>query len=155
MPAATKTKKIGRNDVCSCGSGKKYKFCCLNKKAEVAFPRVDIFNNDQQRPSSQRILTCKQAFSAVFPAVKIIDISDTLTGFSYKPFQERNLEKNIIMLAEKQPNNQSVFERRGAFEEDIIVMIRGSYRVFKFEDLAKVFDSICDLIAHRLDGKNE
>ena len=24
-------KKIGRNDPCPCGSGKKYKFCCLNK----------------------------------------------------------------------------------------------------------------------------
>lgn len=25
-------KKIGRNDPCPCGSGKKYKFCCMNKK---------------------------------------------------------------------------------------------------------------------------
>jgi len=24
-------KKIGRNDPCPCGSGKKYKFCCMNK----------------------------------------------------------------------------------------------------------------------------
>jgi hypothetical protein len=27
----TKKKKIGRNDPCPCGSGKKYKKCCLNK----------------------------------------------------------------------------------------------------------------------------
>ncbi|MBN2285988.1 MAG: SEC-C domain-containing protein [Tissierellales bacterium] len=26
-----KGKKIGRNDLCPCGSGKKYKHCCLNK----------------------------------------------------------------------------------------------------------------------------
>lgn len=26
-----KAAKIGRNDPCSCGSGKKYKFCCMNK----------------------------------------------------------------------------------------------------------------------------
>lgn len=26
-----KEKKIGRNDPCSCGSGKKYKHCCMNK----------------------------------------------------------------------------------------------------------------------------
>ena len=25
-------KKVGRNDPCPCGSGKKYKLCCLNKK---------------------------------------------------------------------------------------------------------------------------
>jgi preprotein translocase subunit SecA len=27
-PRETKDKKIGRNDPCSCGSGKKYKKCC-------------------------------------------------------------------------------------------------------------------------------
>ncbi len=26
--------KVGRNDPCSCGSGKKYKHCCLRKKSE-------------------------------------------------------------------------------------------------------------------------
>lgn len=26
-----KNRKVGRNDPCPCGSGKKYKFCCLNK----------------------------------------------------------------------------------------------------------------------------
>ena len=24
--------RTGRNDPCPCGSGKKYKYCCLNKK---------------------------------------------------------------------------------------------------------------------------
>ncbi|MXS54099.1 hypothetical protein GTI81_15525, partial [Enterococcus faecalis] len=27
---SVKKKKIGRNDPCYCGSGKKYKKCCLN-----------------------------------------------------------------------------------------------------------------------------
>ena len=30
--------EIGRNDPCPCGSGKKYKKCCLNKPAETARP---------------------------------------------------------------------------------------------------------------------
>lgn len=30
-PAPVKAKKIGRNEPCSCGSGKKYKKCCLSK----------------------------------------------------------------------------------------------------------------------------
>ncbi len=30
--ASTQSKKIGRNEPCPCGSGKKYKKCCLNKK---------------------------------------------------------------------------------------------------------------------------
>ncbi|VFM96158.1 MAG: SEC-C motif-containing protein [Candidatus Kentron sp. G] len=31
IPYVRQTKKVGRNDPCPCGSGKKYKKCCLNK----------------------------------------------------------------------------------------------------------------------------
>ncbi|MCA1786995.1 MAG: SEC-C domain-containing protein, partial [Desulfobacteraceae bacterium] len=31
-----KSVKIGRNDPCPCGSGKKYKNCCRNKKKEIS-----------------------------------------------------------------------------------------------------------------------
>ncbi len=31
LPFRREESKVGRNDPCPCGSGKKYKFCCLNK----------------------------------------------------------------------------------------------------------------------------
>jgi len=31
-PPITRREKVGRNDPCPCGSGKKYKRCCLNKE---------------------------------------------------------------------------------------------------------------------------
>lgn len=31
--------KIGRNDLCSCNSGKKYKKCCLSKKTKIDFSK--------------------------------------------------------------------------------------------------------------------
>lgn len=31
-PSVREYKKIGRNDPCPCGSGKKFKNCCMNKK---------------------------------------------------------------------------------------------------------------------------
>ena len=31
MAAVTRTKRLGRNEPCSCGSGKKYKQCCESK----------------------------------------------------------------------------------------------------------------------------
>ena len=34
-PYHRETPKIGRNDLCHCGSGKKYKKCCLNKEQEM------------------------------------------------------------------------------------------------------------------------
>ena len=33
--------KIGRNDPCPCGSGKKYKYCCLNKRGIYIKDGVD------------------------------------------------------------------------------------------------------------------
>ena len=35
--AASATKKVGRNDPCPCGSGKKYKHCCQGKDAPAGF----------------------------------------------------------------------------------------------------------------------
>lgn len=37
-PQVRATPKVGRNDPCPCGSGRKYKYCCLNKDQE---PRPD------------------------------------------------------------------------------------------------------------------
>lgn len=38
-------KKIGRNDSCPCGSGKKYKHCCLNKSKET----IDLIESPEER----------------------------------------------------------------------------------------------------------
>lgn len=38
-------RKIGRNDPCPCGSGKKYKFCCLNKEKTSG----DLIESAQER----------------------------------------------------------------------------------------------------------
>ena len=41
--------KIGRNERCPCGSGKKYKKCCLSK---------DLENKDEQKASKKKALSC-------------------------------------------------------------------------------------------------
>ncbi len=49
-------KKIGRNDPCPCGSGRKYKYCCSDKtllkspsppSTDVADLKVEFANYDQ------------------------------------------------------------------------------------------------------------
>lgn len=40
-----KKEKIGRNDPCPCGSGKKYKFCCMNKPADA----MDLIESREER----------------------------------------------------------------------------------------------------------
>lgn len=37
--------KTGRNDPCSCGSGKKYKYCCLNKTKDA----IDLIESPEER----------------------------------------------------------------------------------------------------------
>ena len=37
-------KKIGRNELCPCGSGKKYKKCCISKYEKAARILQDIYN---------------------------------------------------------------------------------------------------------------
>lgn len=38
-----RAKEIGRNDLCSCGSGKKYKKCCMNKKEIQVVTPADLY----------------------------------------------------------------------------------------------------------------
>jgi len=38
QPLSRRGKKVGRNDKCPCGSGKKYKHCCLPKIKENELP---------------------------------------------------------------------------------------------------------------------
>ena len=39
-------KKPGRNEKCPCGSGKKYKKCCINKPTAEQHPDRDIQNEE-------------------------------------------------------------------------------------------------------------
>lgn len=45
--AKEKVRKVGRNDPCICGSGKKYKFCCLNKQLSPLDKIEDIKERDK------------------------------------------------------------------------------------------------------------
>ncbi len=49
-PKPQKKRKIGRNDPCPCGSGKKYKNCCLNKPKEV----MTQIESDEEREKRLR-----------------------------------------------------------------------------------------------------
>jgi hypothetical protein len=47
---ARSSKKIGRNDLCPCGSGKKYKHCCLDR--ETAAGRKEMPSHGGRRPKN-------------------------------------------------------------------------------------------------------
>ncbi|WP_419889812.1 SEC-C metal-binding domain-containing protein [Paenibacillus xylanexedens] len=55
--------KVGRNDLCPCGSGKKYKKCCLNKESSAVESILGIISTEQPvreasiQPESKLTLT--------------------------------------------------------------------------------------------------
>jgi len=53
---------IGRNDPCPCGSGKKYKKCCLNT------PALSNAGRDDRSFYAKRIQYCRE-FYTLFPAI--------------------------------------------------------------------------------------
>ena len=61
--AASATKKVGRNDPCPCGSGKKYKHCCQGKDAQDGF-------SGAAAPGSPRSPAVRQRLQALLLAAK-------------------------------------------------------------------------------------
>jgi len=58
--------KVGRNDPCTCGSGKKYKGCCLLKEAASKKPRGKITAKWINQPQGPNLMdrTFGQAISS-------------------------------------------------------------------------------------------
>ena len=143
---ATATGKRGRNDVCSCGSGKKYKKCCLlsDEDSEKALKQ---FEPQQQQLENPKIYHCMQAFKPKFSQFKMIDVTPFINARNYKKYQLKFLETATILFAEKTSLNQDVFRGRvNSPESDILIMYKGAYRTCKFDDLSLYFDSICRMI---------
>src|SRR5207247_1097610 len=60
--------KIGRNDPCFCGSGKKYKFCCMGK-AEQASQNADVpFPTVAEAFALSTLLDSSRSFRAFYDA---------------------------------------------------------------------------------------
>ena len=53
------SRKVGRNDPCPCGSGKKYKFCCLNKQPEP-IDRIESAQEQLELKIKQEIMQIVQ-----------------------------------------------------------------------------------------------
>lgn len=47
-----KKQKVGRNDTCPCGSGRKYKKCCIDKEIEIGASEMQKIEEDDQAMES-------------------------------------------------------------------------------------------------------
>jgi tetratricopeptide (TPR) repeat protein len=87
-PRLVKREKVGRNDPCPCGSGKKYKKCCLNK--------------DEARRSEKTSATPKE-----------IELRDQLLSFSAKEGYKKDFEKAYHLFSRRPFKEPLVLDENG------------------------------------------
>jgi hypothetical protein len=117
--------KIGRNNVCTCGSGKKYKKCCDLIKLNPYI--IGEEPSDKLKP----IIEYLQKLNS---SLTYINITNHLTVQSYRDYQIKNLNSNIVMIAEKTSINQIVFfDKEESSDTDILLMYHGGYRSLNSE----------------------
>jgi hypothetical protein len=146
--------KIGRNDKCPCKSGKKYKQCCFINLINAKREESDRFD-EGHRNSTEHVELVMEFLKDEYKNHKVIDITNYLNNQTYKPYQIRHYTNRVIMVAEKCDSNKEVFLERGQPDNDMMVMYRGSYRTFRKNELAQVYESIDKMIQTRLAGKED
>ena len=145
--------KIGRNDKCYCNSNKKYKVCCLNVNLDKQKTSQEKYKIGQLK-SSEKIEKLKKHYQTIYTDHTVIDISDDITLENYKPYQLNNYTSKIIMIAERNATNLTLFnEKTPDLSSDVLVMYRGSYRAINSELYLSYDNSINKMIQTRLNNE--
>ena len=98
-----KKNKIGRNDPCPCGSGKKYKKCCYQQKSD--FERSD--NNVPPVKISEAILKISEPLRRNFPKRERISVIISMAIFAWNMSltsedAREDMENKIVEMMPKQ-----------------------------------------------------
>lgn len=84
--------KIGRNDRCLCGSGKKYKKCCMNKeiKSSSSASKKKNFASDEEREKVLRLLFCllRDVMNAAKCDLDVNDVRQYASALATKIFRQ-------------------------------------------------------------------
>lgn len=141
------SKKLSRNDKCHCGSGNKYKICCLNKAVQQQeAQRERIIYGDEFCSSDLKNLasTIKDEYSDH----EVLDVSRIANNATYKPLQLQHYTKNVVMLLERNDKNNELFETRCPPDINTLILYRGAYVAYNDN-----IDLVYQMIETRL--KNE
>jgi hypothetical protein len=134
--------KIGVNDICLCGSKKKYKKCCMIKEQEIKYEENLKYSEGQQN-HSDKMKFCINFYTELFKQYKIINITDDISPDNYNTYLIKNLNSKIIMLAEKTYLNRELFlEKSDSDRNDLIIMHKGGYKILPALDILKYEDDI-------------
>lgn len=144
--------KLGRNDKCYCNSGKKYKNCCLNTDANNKQKEIEKLENGHE-PSTENMKIVYDFMSLKYEDHKVMDVSNYINQQNYNIFQNKHFREKTIMIVGKNWTNGALFQIKGIENADTMIMYRGSYRVFNFNNLLQVEQSIDNMMKARLEWK--
>ena len=153
--------KIGRNDLCACGSKKKYKKCCYGKSPtqirenqRLAQHNAFTYGHDMKGKkviAVNKWLTSLKKYKDI--ELRTIEITDFLTPFNYQAIQMKNYFADYgytVIAAERAPYSELVFMTRCQKPSDIILMFRGVYILFDFKDFESMKARIENMIDLRV-----
>jgi hypothetical protein len=96
--------KIGRNEECGCGSGKKYKKCCIRKDEKAE--RISVFNKftvikDPRDNRGKRYLIIDLLIMVIYGILNGYDDFDNMADF----LKQRESYFRSLLLIEKTPSH--------------------------------------------------
>lgn len=144
--------KLGRNDKCYCNSGKKYKSCCLNEDDNNKQKEINKLENGHE-PNTDNMKIVHEFMSLKYNDHKVIDISDYINKQNYQLIQTKHMREKTILIVGKNIFNSELFQMKGIENTNVIIMYRGSYRAFNFNNLLQVENSIDTMMKSRLEWK--
>ena len=91
---------VGRNDPCPCGSGKKYKKCCLGKKAaDEAKPRPTVPEERPSLPEQRPTDPATEASNARWKEFESEDHEGQIALFTRTLDEEELMDEEVRVLA--------------------------------------------------------
>jgi tetratricopeptide (TPR) repeat protein len=106
--------KPGRNDPCPCGSGKKYKRCCLAKDEDAK--RAALADTSQQNPGFAADLAHRIAIAAPDDEVELATLSNAAIDLVHEGKLDE-AERQARELIERFPNMHDGWDRLGMVYE--------------------------------------
>lgn len=129
--------KTGRNKMCFCGSGKKYKKCCLTTHIEDEISLSDMVDNpliyrtggpldtDRLKRVNQYLLDRYQR--------RALNMSEIMTINTVKAINTANANRDLVVVAERNDNTEAVFQKHGDENSDILFLYRNQFLCFNYE----------------------
>jgi hypothetical protein len=133
--------KTKPNEKCPCGSNIKYKKCCSRSEEEAreAQRREEkeqfaalLKQIEESHIIDARLLKLQTHFNSKY-GLQSIDLSDTVNAGNLTKIHVHYKPQRIILMMARNEHNEGAFTKKGAKDEDIMIIFRNNYQLFNYD----------------------